>query len=314
MAVQQNNRAAKPEEHLAHEKADITVTHRTRATGMTDDSTANLSEEEDAELRWAYQHLEHPSLAARLSDVLAMPIEEGLSLLPKRWRRRLDRAAEASIYQSLKFAITSMQHIGPSRSHNILHKLMATGVGAAGGFFGPLTLLAELPITTTLILRSIADIAHAEGEDLTQREARIACVQVFALGGRTKEDNAAELGYYGLRMTLGFYFERDILEYAANAEGPHIPVAIEIVRAIAARFGVVVSDKAAAQMVPIAGAISGAMLNLIFISHYQDVAKGHFIVRRLERKHGAESIKKAYQTLHEEEQVAEQEFSPVEGW
>ncbi len=282
---------------------------------MTDVITTGLSQKETTELSWAYQHLEHPSLAARLSNLLAAPIEEGLSLLPKHWRRRLDRTAEASIYRSLKLAVASMQHNGPSKANNIMHKFMVGGIGAAGGFFGPLTLLAELPITTTLILRSIADIAHAQGEDLTLREARMACVQVFALGGRTKEDEAADLGYYGLRVTLGFYFERDILEYAANAEGPHIPVAIEVVRAIAARFGVVISDKAAAQMVPIAGAVTGAALNLIFISHYQDVAKGHFIVRRLEREHGEELIKNAYQALREEEIQADiEEFSPVEGW
>ncbi len=281
---------------------------------MTDVITGGLSEQETAELRWAFQHLEHPSLAARLSNVLAVPIEEGLALLPTHWRRRLEQAAQASIHRSLQLAVASLQHTETSKANNTLHKLMVSGVGAAGGFFGPLTLLAELPVTTTLIMRSIANIAHAHGEDLKQREARMACVQVFALGGRTKEDEAADLGYYGLRMTLGLHFERDILEYAANTDGPHIPAAIEIVRAIAARFGVVISDKAAAQLVPIAGAVSGAMLNLIFMSHYQDVAKGHFIVRRLERQHGDELIKGAYQALYDEETESEQEFSPVEGW
>jgi hypothetical protein len=142
----------------------------------------------------------------------------------------------------------------------------------------------------------------------------MACIQVFALGGRTREDEAADLGYYGLRITLGLYFERDILEFANNVQGPHIPAAIGIVRAISARFGVVISDKAAAQMVPIAGAVSGAMLNLIFMKHYQDVAKGHFIVRRLERKYGVDVIRKAYGRLRDEETSAEKEFSPIEGW
>jgi hypothetical protein len=280
---------------------------------ITDTTLGGLTEQETTELRWAYKHLEHPSLAARMSDVLALPIEEGLSLLPKRWRRRLQRTAEASVYRSLKLAIRSMDVITPSRSHNLLHKFSVTGLGAASGFFGPLTILAELPITTTLILRSIADIAHAEGEDLSDREARIACVQVFALGGRTKDDNAAELGYYGLRVTLGLHFERDILEYAANAQGPHIPAAIEFMRAIAARFGVVISDRVAAQMVPIAGAFSAGLLNLIFMNHYQDVARGHFIIRRLERSHSIEQIKELYQKLIEEEE-AEEEYNPVEGW
>lgn len=277
-------------------------------------SGAGLSDEELAELHWAYKHLEHPSLAARLTSSLASPIEEGLGLLPKTWRKHLDRSAEASISQSLRLAIASLDNVGETSANNWLHKFVAVGAGAAGGFLGPLTLLAELPLTTALMLRSIAEIARSEGEDLSRKDTRLACVQVFALGGRTREDEDADLGYYGLRITLGLYFERDILEYAANAQGPHIPAVIGMIRAISARFGVVISDKAAAQMVPIAGALSGALLNLIFMNHYQDVAKGHFIVRRLERQYGVDSIRDEYHRLADEEAEAEREFSPVEGW
>jgi len=273
-----------------------------------------LSDEELAELRWAYKHLEHPSLAARLTSRLASPIAEGLSLLPKTWRRRLDRSAEASISQSLRLAIATLDNVGATSTNNWLHKFVAVGAGAAGGFLGPLTLLAELPLTTVLMMRSIAEIARSEGEDFSREDARLACVQVFALGGRTREDEDADLGYYGLRVALGLYFERDILEYAANVQGPHIPAAIEMIRAISARFGVVISDKAAAQMVPIAGALSGALLNLIFMNHYQDVAKGHFIVRRLERQYGSDFVRDEYQRLTDEEIEAEKEFSPLEGW
>ena len=266
-----------------------------------------------AELRWAYRHLEHPSFAGRLSGVLALPIEEGIALLPKHWQKRLHKAAEKSICQSLSLALGTIRQGDTSPAHLYLHKFMAMGTGAIGGFFGPLTLLAELPLTTALMLRAIADIAQHEGEDLTQREAKMACVQVFALGGRTKEDEAADLGYYGLRLTMGFYFERDILEYAADATGPHIPALIQAIRGIAARFGVVISDTAAARMVPIAGAASGAMLNLIFMNHYQDVARGHFIVRRLERDYGTERIRALYEQIATEE-LREQSYNPVVGW
>jgi hypothetical protein len=33
--------------------------------------------------------------------------------------------------------------------------------------------------------------------------------------------------------------------------------------------------------------------NLLFIDHFQDVARGHFIVRRLERAYGAETVRAA---------------------
>lgn len=276
-------------------------------------ATARLTDPEMVELRWAYQNLEHPSLAARLSDVLASPIEEGLKLLPKTWRRRVEKTTEANMHRTLALAVASMGHVPTVRAHNWMHKFLAIGTGAVGGFFGPLTVLAELPLTTTLIFRSIADVANSQGEDLSEPEARLACAQVFALGGRTREDEAADLGYYGLRITLGLHFE-NILEYAGPGEGVHIPIAINLVRAIAARFGVVISDQAAARMIPFAGAVSGALLNYVFIKHYQDVARGHFIVRRLERQYGVEAIRDEYQRLADEEAEAEKEFSPVEGW
>jgi hypothetical protein len=266
------------------------------------------------ELAWAYERLEHPSLAARLSDVLASPFEEAMKLIPRRWKKRLDHAVETNMYRTLKMAMGSMDHREPMPSSDLLHRALVTGTGAVGGFFGPVTVLAELPVATALMLRSIADIARSEGEDVMgSREARLACVQVFALGGRTKDDDEAEVGYYGMRITLGLHFE-NLLEIAGKAEGPHIPAAIQFARAIAARFGVVISDKLAAQLVPVAGALSAATLNLIFMQHYQDVARGHFIVRRLERDYGPQVIRDAYTHLREQDRLGTREFSPVEGW
>jgi hypothetical protein len=58
-----------------------------------------------------------------------------------------------------------------------------------------------------------------------------------------------------------------------------------------------VSEKIVAQSVPVVGAAGGAVINLLFIDHFQDVARGHFIVRRLERTYGAETVKRAYLEL-----------------
>jgi hypothetical protein len=280
--------------------------------------TGGLPEPAMRELAWSFRQLEHPSLAARLSDVLASPLEEVMQLLPRDWKRWLDRSAEISMRRTLKLAVGSMSvpyrpDLAPP-SRDLAHKVAAAGAGAVGGFFGPLSTLAELPFTTGLMMRSIAAIARNEGEDPHHRcETRLACVQVFALGGRTRDDEDAEIGYYGMRLTLGLHFE-NVMEFVGKAEGPHIPAVIQVVRAIAARFGVVVSDKVAAQMVPVAGAISGAALNLLFMKHYQDVARGHFIVRRLEREYGAERVRDAYLGLRSLELEAAKEFSPVEGW
>ena len=275
---------------------------------------AALTTEDLERLRWAYTQLEHPSFAARLSNMVGKPIEQGLQLLPKAWCQRVHDAALLSILGVLRVAIDSMGQIPPSATHDQLHRVLAAAAGAAGGFLGPLTLLAELPFTTLLMLRSIADIAHSEGEDLGTAEARLACVQVFALGGRTDRDRAADTGYYGLRLTLGLHFSYAPLHIGSAGSPTNIPGGIEFIRSVAARFGSTVSDSAAVKMIPIAGAVSGALLNLAFMQHYQDIAHGHFIVRRLERQYGANAVRLAYEQVAREEAEVAREFSPLEGW
>jgi hypothetical protein len=50
-------------------------------------------------------------------------------------------------------------------------------------------------------------------------------------------------------------------------------------------FVVPVSEKLAAQSIPIIGAFGGATINLLFISYFQDLAHAHFSLRRLERNY-----------------------------
>ena len=276
-------------------------------------NNGSLPEDDLADLAWAHRHLEHPSLAARLSSLIGAPIEQALHLLPQSWYGRIDEAAERSIKSMLDLTVDSMAQIAPDAANDPLHQLLVAGTGAVGGFFGPLMLLVELPVTTALMLRSIADIAHSQGEDMGSEEARVACMQVFALGGRTKEDTAADTGYYGVRLTLSLHFSHRLLQFRGRSDAP-VPAGLNLVRGIASRFGVVVSDKVAAQMVPVAGAVGGALLNLVFMRHFQDIARGHFIVRRLERLHGVDKIRAAYERAGAREAESVRSFSPLEGW
>jgi hypothetical protein len=47
-----------------------------------------------------------------------------------------------------------------------------------------------------------------------------------------------------------------------------------------------VSEKATAQAIPTIVAAGGAIVNTLFIDHFQDIARSHFIIRRLERAYG----------------------------
>jgi hypothetical protein len=48
------------------------------------------------------------------------------------------------------------------------------------------------------------------------------------------------------------------------------------------------------------GALGGAAVNYAFIDHFQSVARGHFTVRRLERKYGKEVVFAAYERIRRE--------------
>jgi hypothetical protein len=53
----------------------------------------------------------------------------------------------------------------------------------------------------------------------------------------------------------------------------------------------------AAEAMPILGAASGAAINVLFTRHFQELARGHFAVRRLERHYGPEAVRNAYEAL-----------------
>jgi hypothetical protein len=249
-------------------------------------------------LRGAIQHLEHPSLAARLMSVVGTPMEIAVKLLPRPLYHRLHAAADAVIAQALEIALSTLGHDETFDPNNGTYRGLVAGTGAIGGFFGVYGLLLELPISTTLMLRSIAEIARAEGEDLHSAEARLACLEVFALGGRSKSDDAAETGYYGIRLALAIPVTQAAHHLSIyGLSRPGAPVLVGLIELIGARFGLVISEKAAAQLVPLLGAAGGAAINLAFMSHYQEMARGHFVVRALERRYGRELVQSSYEAI-----------------
>ncbi len=256
-----------------------------------------LSEQELADLRRARTLLASPSVAIRVANTVGAPIEKGLSLLPGPAAKLVQFAARCALSRALDVAVNSLEATSPPPApERRLHKVLAGASGAVGGAFGLGALVVELPISTTLMLRSIAQIAAAEGHDLSEMETRLACLEVFALGGDTTADNAAETSYWAVRAALA----RLVTEAAgtvAGRTGLTTPAAVRLITAIAARFGLVVSEQIAAKAVPIVGAAAGAAINIAFMNHFQRMAEGHFIVRRLEKQHGTDRVQRIYRTL-----------------
>src|SRR5688572_5562236 len=255
---------------------------------------------EFAELAEARALLESPGLAVQMANLLGAPIEYLLlRQLPRGASAIVDRAARKAVESAFDAAVRTFADESPRKPSLRLHKAAVASTGAIGGFFGLPGLLVELPLTTTAMLRSIADIARSEGESPSRPDTRMACLEVLALGGSTKRDDGAESGYFATRAALAQQISAAARHLATGAAGGGAPALVRAINGIAARFSVPVSQKAVAQAAPFIGAASGAALNLVFISHFQRVARGHFVVRRLERIHGAAAIRAAWADLRE---------------
>lgn len=255
-------------------------------------------ENDRKELQSAKNILENPGVAAKVINLIGTPIEKGLGLLPENWKGKIGDVTQTALMKASDAAIFTMKDLPGESSSNNWHKLGVAISGGIGGFFGISAIAAELPISTTIMLRSIADIARSEGESISQVEVKLACLEVFALGGPSESDDGTESGYYAVRAALAKSVA-DAAEFLATKtlteEGA--PVLVRFIAKVAERFSIQITEKAAAQAVPAIGAAGGAIINTVFMDHFQDMAKGHFVVRRLERKHGKELVQRIYQEL-----------------
>jgi hypothetical protein len=237
----------------------------------------------------AVSNLERKTLASRLTDAAGKPIAIVLDQLPLPVQRTIQQVSRTAIENCLGIAIRTMG--GGIPWNDSLARGVAVFTGLIGGAFGLAGLCAELPITTVVMLRSIAEVARAEKEDQSLSEAKLACIEVFALSNTGPTGDT----YYAIRTLLAqsldeaasFIAERGILDESA-------PAIVRFITNIASRFGIVISEEAAASCVPIIGALGGAAINAVFIDHFIHLAHGHFTIRRLERQYGSAEVRAAY--------------------
>ena len=250
-----------------------------------------------AALAVAVRRLENPSLAGRLAALAGKPVGLVQRALPTAASTAVAKVAKQALERSLVVALFSLRNRRLTGGRK-LHSGLACTSGAIGGAFGLAALAVELPVSTTIMLRAIAAIAREEGEDLADPRTGLACLEVFALGGPPADEKGVEADYFAVRAMLarGLVEIADFaLDKGAIREGA--PFLVRFLAQIAPRFGVVVSQKIAAQAVAFLGALGGAAVNLAFIEHFQDVARGHFTVRRLERVYGADKLRAEYDRL-----------------
>ncbi|KVF11607.1 EcsC family protein [Burkholderia cepacia] len=266
---------------------------------------ATMLSQDDRDALWrAKQVLESPSLTMKLTGMLGAPVEKMIARLPDFATGKINDATQLALRKCLNIALRTLgkppaPDAEPDKPSNLLHKLAVATTGAAGGAFGFLALPVELPVTTTLIFRSVCDIARSEGEDLGSVDTQLQCLAVLGMGGNPdKQEEDADLGYFVLRGALAQAISKASSDITTKGIAAHSSAAVfKLVQTVASRFSVQVTEQMASKSIPAIGAVLGATVNTLFIDHFQQMAHGHFTVRRLERKYGSAAVRAAYQAI-----------------
>ena len=169
----------------------------------------------------AAQYLEFPRFLMTVANLVGKPAEVVLNRLPAKANTLISDATQWALTKALRAAVYSLSahdwrlvgrwlRLAGPRSHAAL----GAAAGAAGGAFGLPGAAVEMPFTTTLMLRSIAEIAEQCGSDLNEPETLMQCLAVFSYGSPTrtarpddKTDETDPLGamessYFTMRLAM----------------------------------------------------------------------------------------------------------------
>ena len=263
----------------------------------------------------AHEFLENPSFVTKVTDYIGKHIEFALDKLPKDKKELIGKVSEKALRKSLDMAHTTtwelekhteIEDIKKQSNYNRWGHNAATAVtGAVGGFFGEAGLIVELPITTTLIMRSILAQGQGFGEQ-SKEELITNAIYVFSLGSsKSDKDDEMDSAYYTSRVAMDMTIKK-AAEYLAtngpktvmkNIEAGTAPFILELITKVAQRFNITVTEKMLAEALPVVGAVGGAGINLLFTDFFTNSAKYHFGIKHLERKYGEDKVKKEYEKL-----------------
>lgn len=253
--------------------------------------THKMDKQDRNQILHACQVMSEPSLAIKLANAIGKPVESITDLLPDWLQKRIQIRTRDIMMACLATGTYRMDlEKRPAKTWRL--RAINTTSGFATGLAGPLGLIIDVPFSTSIIFRSMAQIAREHGENPSLPETRVACLEVFAMGGCNSNDDAAEAGYYAVRLALA-KASREAGQYLARnsviREGA--PAILNCISQVSTRFGIQLSQKALASAVPIAAAFSAGTINNIFTGHFQRMAKAHFLIRSMERKYGQNPVR-----------------------
>lgn len=280
--------------------------------------TKKLTPEELIFIKEASSFLENESILIKIANVIGKPLELLHQAMPESLEKNLNDYIQKSLNGALKIAIKSStaevnnpsfkEMTESTSTKRTINGSLSALSGAVGGFSGEPGLIVELPITTTLIMRNIVDVATQFEGIRDTPEFSLQCLEVFTLGSsKSTSDDEMDSSYYTTRVGLAALMKDGTAFLATNSskvvlenvsKGTASPI-LNFISRIAAQFELVVAEKMLAEMIPVVGAVGGAIINVTFTDYYGTAAKYHFGLIYLENKYGKEFIQEQYEKSKE---------------
>lgn len=216
--------------------------------------------------RLARRHADAGGLGMDILNAVGGGAQTLLDRLPAFVRKRLDSVVMTGLERAYDAAAHSRRIVRDRGEW--FNRLATTMSGAAGGVAGLPGAMVELPLTITMLFRSILEIAAEHGFDAESEGIRLEALRIFAAAGPMADDDGADLGLLTARLSV---------------TGQTVQ---SVIARVAPRLSAVLGEKLAAQAMPLFGAVAGASINYTFVRYYQEIARVHFGVLRLARETG----------------------------
>lgn len=297
--------------------------------------TQKMSADELDFIQDAVLFLEGDHFLVSIAQKLGKPIDRLQEKLPESARRILHQAIETSLKKALRISIETIKappvHVPTPewenarsriKQHAWLHTAAVTTTGAISGALGISALLVELPISTSIILRSISSVAQEWGHDLRDPETQLQCLFIFSLGSNlSSKDDEMDTSYLASRLAyqrllgeaaafLGQHGAKDLL--LALDRGA--PVLLRLLGVLGPAFERTMIKKFMSKALPIIGAAGGAAINAAFCHYFTEAARYHFGLLYLEKKYGSDAVRRGYsRTIETQLERQKQEPKPEQG-
>ena len=223
------------------------------------------------------------TLSRRFSQFFGDPLDMPFRLLPESFEESLTKKLETVLVKWIS-TVSGVVHGGHSvRSAPVTHRIVGAALGAAGGTFGLPGFLVEVPATVSLLLKSMLEVAAAEGMDPRSGETQLLCLLLLA---HDDEINLSDqLTFFQSLDTQVQNLQVSVSNGNTSAEGVSREVVQNILRLVAVKFRVNMARKALVQSIPGVGAMTGAAINAAFIAYYQNLTRAYFMMRTLKNRY-----------------------------